>query len=195
MTPTFQTIGPTVTFLGVARADGQPTMPIGTAADGTPVFLRPLGFGFFLVVEAMPGPSGRPVGTQTFNANGLPNLQIVVSRPLGNGSPAVCDSMGPNIGGVPAVDPPDFGGSQASINAINDLGCRFDARTADLACTRNASDDPAFVATRTTVQFCPTVDIGAEIAFPDGDTRVTARVTDASGQPGLTASIIIRVTP
>jgi hypothetical protein len=193
VTPTFQTIGPTVTFLGVARADGQPTTPIGTAPDGTPIFQRPLGYGFFLVVEAAPGPSGRPVGTQTFNANGLPNLQIVVSRPLGNGSPAVCDATAPMIGGVPAVDPPDFGGSQASTNAINDLGCRFDARTADTACTRNASEYPAFVAPRTTVQFCPTVDVGAEIAFPAGDTRVTARVTDAVGQPGMPASIIIRV--
>jgi hypothetical protein len=179
----------------VARADGQGTAPIGTLSDGTPVYQRPLGFGFFLVVEAAPGPSGRPVGTQTFNANGLPNLQIVVSRPLGNGSPAVCDSSGANIGGVPAVDPPMFGGSQASTNAINDLGCRFDARTADVACTHDASDLPAFLGKRTTVQFCPSVDIGAEIAFPLGDTRVTARVTDVIGQPGLPASIIIRVTP
>jgi hypothetical protein len=187
--------------MGVARADGQVTQPVGTAADGTPIFDRPLGFGFFLYIEARPGPSGRPVGQTTFDSdladpNLLPNLQLVVSNALGNGSSDVCDD-GPNppIGGVPAVDPPQFGGTQPSANAINDLACRFNARaTTGDACTRNNQQDPSFVVSSTRVQFCPAVGVGAEIAFPVGDTRVTARVTDIIGQPGLTRSIIIRVT-
>ena len=44
------------------------------------------------------------------------------------------------------------------------------------------------------VQFCPTVGIGAELAFPQGETRLTAIVKDDFGQPGLPASIIVRVT-
>ena len=186
----------------MARADGLVTQPIGTAGDGTPIFERPLGFGFFLYVEARPGQGGRPVGQNTFNSalddpNLLPNLQVVVSRPLGNGSSAVCDDgPDPPIGGVPAVDPPMFGGSQASANAINDLACRFNARaTTGDACTRNNQQDPSFVVASTRVQFCPAVGVGSEIAFPVGDTRVTVRVTDIIGQPGPAKSVIIRVVP
>ncbi len=45
----------------------------------------------------------------------------------------------------------------------------------------------------TRVQFCPASGVGAEIGFLPGDTRVTARATDNIGQPGVAASIIIRV--
>jgi hypothetical protein len=189
--------------MGVASADGQVTQPIGSAADGTPIYSRQVPEGFFVVIEAKPGPSNRPVGTTTFNwvaddPNSLPNLQIVVSRPLGDGSTRVCDNQNnPPVGGVPAVDPPMFGGTQAAADAINDLACRFDARTTSAdACTRNTSEDATFVVSQTKVQFCPQIGIGAEIAFPTGvDTRVTARVTDTLGQPGLPAAIIIRVSP
>ena len=186
--------------MGVARADGQLTQPVGTAADGTPIYERQVGFGFFLYIEARPGQSGRPVGQNTFNSslddpNLLPNLQVVVSRALGNGSSDVCDDgPDPPIGGVPAVDPPMFGGSQAAANAINDLSCRFNARaTTGDACTRNNQQDPSFVVSTTRVQFCPAVGVGSEIAFPLGDTRVTARVTDVIGAPGPAKSIIVRV--
>lgn len=188
--------------MGVARADGQVVQPVGTADDGTPIFERQVPNGFFLVIEARPGQGNRPVGQTTFNwqagdPNVLPNLQIVVSRPLGNGSTKVCDDGSiPPPGGVPAINPPVFGGTQASADAINDLGCRFNARpNSDLACTRNVFQEPAFVNPATRVQFCPALGIGAEIAFPLGDTRVTARVTDTLGQPGLPQSIIIRVLP
>jgi hypothetical protein len=188
--------------MGVARADGQLTQPIGTAPDGTKIYLRQVPQGFFIVVEARPGPSNRPVGTNTFNSiatdpDALPNFRIVVSRALGNGSSLVCDNgPDPPIGGVPAVDPPVFGGSQTVANAINDLACRFDARTTSGdACTRNASQEAAFVNSATRVQFCPQLGVGSEIAFPLGDTRVSALVTDALGQPGFPASIIIRVAP
>jgi hypothetical protein len=119
----------------------------------------------------------------------------VVSRALGNGSGEVCDDgPDPPIGGVPAVDPPQFGGTQSSANAINDLACRFNARaTTGDACTRNNQQDPSFVVASTRVQFCPAVGVGAEIAFPLGETRITARATDVIGQPGLASSIIIRV--
>ena len=188
--------------MGLARADGQPVQPIDTAPDGTPIFERSSPSGFFIVVEARPGPSGRPVGTSTFNwvstdPNVLPNLQIVVSRNLGDGSSLVCDD-GPNppIGGVPAVDPPMFGGTQQSADAINDLACRFNARvTTTDACTRNASQEGMFVNAQTKVQFCPELGVGSEIGFPLGDTRVTARVTDVIGQPGFPASIFVRIAP
>jgi len=186
----------------VARADGQVTQPIGTAGDGTPIYQRAVGFGFFLYVEARLGPGNRQVGQVTFNydpgdPNVLPNFQLLSSNPLGNGSTAVCDDgPDPPIGGVPAVNPPMFGGTQASANAINDLGCRFNARvTTGDACTKNSQQDPSFVNPATRVQFCPAIGVGSELTFPVGDTRLTVRVTDIIGQPGPPSSIIIRVLP
>ena len=91
-----------------------------------------------IYLEAMPGVS-RPAGRHASRSTRtraiptvLPHFQIVASRALGNGSAAMCDDRAPAepIGGVPAVNPPMFGGSQAVSNAINDLSCRFDARSA-----------------------------------------------------------------
>ncbi|MEO8602929.1 MAG: hypothetical protein ABI629_10160 [bacterium] len=202
MTPTFPNIGPTITKMGVARADGQVTQPVATTSDGTPVYARPIGSGFFLYVEARQGQSNRLPGTSTFNSipgnpDALPDFQIVVSRPLGNGSAKVCDNGSPPPpGGVPAVDPPTFGGTQASADAINDLACRFDYRgNSAEACTRNNSQDAAFVVANSRVQFCTAAGVGSEIAFPVGDTRVTVRLRDVQGAPGKPASIIIRVLP
>lgn len=188
-----------MTYFGVARADGGVATPDAVAGDGTPIFERPVPQGFFLVVEARPGPNNRAVGQTTVSddASELPNLQLVVSRPLGNGSTDVCDDMPPMIGGVPAVEPPRFDATTAP--AINDLGCRFNARTLTSSptsvgpCTRNASGDYVFVDSTSRVQFCPSAGIDTAIAFPPGDTRVTVRVSDVFGQPGLPASIIIRV--
>jgi hypothetical protein len=90
--------------MGIANADGRNTQPIGMQG-GVPIFERHVAFGFFIIVEAAAGQSGQNPGTLTFNwspddPNLLPNLRIVSSRALGNGSPAVCDD-GPNppIGG------------------------------------------------------------------------------------------------
>lgn len=157
--------------------------------------------GFLIYIEARPGISGLPVATVTFESspadpNVLPDLQVLVSRPLGNGSLAVCDAgPAPPIGGVPATTPAAFGGSQAVADAINDLGCRFDARSATAqACTRDNFGTYGFTAA-STVQFCTSPGVGAELAFPVGDTIVTARVRDVAGQPGQAMSIAIRVRP
>jgi hypothetical protein len=100
------------------------------------------------------------------------------------------------IGGVPAVNPPAFGGSQFVANAINDFSCRFNARTnTGDACTRTVTGDFGFVSSGPgIVQFCPTVGVGFEIAFPFGETTLTAIVKDEAGQPGQPASIIVRIT-
>jgi hypothetical protein len=183
----------------VARADGLPVTSIGPEVAGYPTYLRPPS-GFLIYIEARPGISGRPVGTTTFasspsDPNVLPDLQVLVSRALGNGSAAVCDAgPSPPIGGVPASATRVFDGTQAVANAINDLGCRFDARTASmLACTRDGFGTYRFTNPASTVQFCTSPGIGAELAFPLGDTIVSARVRDVVGQPGLPSSIAIRV--
>jgi hypothetical protein len=195
--------GPQVTFFGLARADGRVVTPVGTTPDGAAIYPRVMGFGFFIVFEARPGLSNQDVGTNTFRSsasdpNLLPDFQLVSNRPLGDGSTAICDVQPPGfIGGVPAVNPPVFGGSQASANAINDFACRFDARrfTTD-ACTRNAALEERFVSTGSRiVQFCSTVGVGQEVEFPVGDTRLTGRALDIGGHPGLPVSIVVRVQP
>jgi len=190
-----------ITAFGVARADGNVVSTIGPEDHGFLTYVRPA-HGFFIFVEAKPGISGRPVGTVTFNSsltnpNVLPDFQIETSRPLGNGSPAVCDTSANNLGGVPAVNPPAFTGSQAISNAINDFSCRFDARAnSTLACTRDPfTQMSTFVGGNSTVQFCTTTGVGDEIAFPVGDTILTARVRDVVGQPGPPTSIVVRVLP
>jgi hypothetical protein len=201
VTPTFASLGAKITHFGLASADGIVATPIGTS-NGIPVFERETANGFFVVLEAVPGPNGTDVGQITFDwsssdPNRLPHLLIVSSRALGNGSLAVCDDSPPSfIGGVPAVDPPSFGGSQFVANAINDFACRFTARAqSGDACTRNPTGDFGFVTLLPrVVQFCPTVGIGLELAFGLGDTTLTAIVRDEEGLPGAPQSIIVRVT-
>jgi hypothetical protein len=194
-TATIEGAGAEVTFFGVVRADGFVTDPVGTSPEGYPIYERQLPQGFFVVLEARPGPDLRSVGSTTYTPGNLPDMMMVTNRPLGNGSSAVCDdgTSGPP-GGVPAVDPPVFDGS--AINPINDLGCRFSSRANDgEACTRDFSASTFFVDPTSTIQFCPKVGIGSEIAFPVGDTILTARVRNVLGQAGAPASIVIRVLP
>lgn len=199
-TPTLAIIGGEITAFGVARADGRVIGTIGPEDHGYLTYVRPPS-GYLLFVEAKPGISRRRVGTVTFNSNPndpnvLPQFQIVASRSLGNGSAMVCDNgPAPRLGGVPAVVPTSFGGSQAISNAINDLSCRFDARAVNTAaCTRDPfQQEGTFVGNGTTVQFCTSAGIGTEIAFAVGDTILTARVLDEAGFPGPPHSIVIRV--
>ena len=63
----------------------------------------PFGYGFSIIVEAKPGASGVRVGNSAFTDGGAPDLQIQVTRPLGDASLLVCDDAPPIIGGVPAI--------------------------------------------------------------------------------------------
>lgn len=201
--------GPVIRFFGLTRSDDTLLEPIGATAQGIPIFQRPQGFGFNIVIEAARGPSGKEVGNDTFvpSLNALPDLQIVSSRPLGDGSDAVCDSTGANAGGVPALDPPSYLPTETNIRIMNDFGCRFvdgsgnpRGRGSQEACTRVPPElDFRFVSADTSTQFCAPVTRVLE--FPPGDTVLTARVLDqdsadaapGSGLPGPTAQIVVRV--
>ncbi len=161
----------------------------------TPAYRRPIGNGFILYAEFKRPADLRPIATSTFNQNidALPDFQIVSDRPLGDGSAAVCDAgPAPNLptGGVPAVAGGNF---ESNPQAVNDFSCRFDVRTGGSSgpCTRNGSGSDVFASNQTEVQFCAIV--GAEIAFPLGDTRLTVRVRDQLGRPGPPMSILVRV--
>jgi len=188
----------------VVRADDTLVQPGGVTPAGIPIYER-ADYGFSLVVEARPGGSLAKVGSSTFNYNPsdptvLPDLQVEVSQPLGNGSTAVCDSSGTTAGGVPAINPPDFSPLPSVAAAINDLTCRFldgagtpAGRGADDACVALSNGGFGFVAMDSTIQFCGAVD--KPIAFPVGDTVITARVRDLLGYLSQPAQIVLRVAP
>jgi len=199
-TPTLAS-GPSVSFLGLTRSDDTLIASTGTTNEGLPIFAYPTGTGFSIVVEGKPGSSGTPVGHSAYSADDTavyPDLQIEVSRPLGNGSPAICDNSGPTAGGVPAISPPSFEPTQANAGIVNDLGCRFVdgngqpvARKETEACVQFSTGDHGFVSADSTVQFCGLMT--GVLQFPPGDTLVTVRLRDADGAAGPIARMVVHV--
>jgi hypothetical protein len=193
--------GVEVSFLGLARPDDTLIDSVGLSSEGYPIFERPLGHLFSLVVEGRPFALSRGVGESSFRWSPSdptlrPDLEMIVSNPLGDGSAAVCDSMPPMIGGVPSS--PDFLATQQVANAVNDLGCRFVngqglpiGRGPLEACTTFADGGSRFVEATSRVQFCGF--ISEPFGFPVGDTKVTVRLRDRFGVVGPSASMIVRV--
>ncbi|MGH3642636.1 MAG: hypothetical protein ACRDUX_26835, partial [Mycobacterium sp.] len=183
-------LGPIVTFIGIASADGTMTMPVGDMP--APIFQALAGIGFRLVIEAAPGRSGLPVGQNLVNGTpgdptGPPDLQALVSRNLGDGNLAVCGE-----GGVPGIAPPHFGPLPAITNALKDLACRFDAVSNPAAsCTLDAFGAQRFVNPASRTQFC--LPVSSVEGFQDGATQVTARVRDIAGNVGPVAQMFLRV--
>ncbi len=196
---------PIITFVGITRADGTLVPSSGMNGSGVPISERIDGSGFSLVIEGRRGGSDAELGFSTFNWNPgdptvLPDLHIQVSRPLGeNPTTAVCDDERPLLGGVPAIDPPDFSPTQEVADTINDLACRFKdgngarrGRDRRNACTQASDGSFRFVAATSQIQFCGEVNV--PIRFVDGDTVVTARIRDVDGNISVPAQIVLRVT-
>jgi hypothetical protein len=197
-TPTATPVPPEVSYLGVARADDliQTTDLVDDA--GRPIFPRVQGQGMSLILEARRG-AAPLAGTAFDPTGGLPGAQFLVSRPLGDGSPAVCDFAPPLIGGVPGIDPPVFSNDPVVIDAINDLGCRVNdgtgqalGRFSSNACTRiDPTYEFQFAAPDSELQFC--LPIAKAYSFPPGDTIVAARVRDVLGNVSAPREIVVRV--
>jgi len=201
-------LGPVITHFGIATADDVPLDPEGTDLLGRPIFQRMMGHAFWLIIEARRGPDQREVGSWAFehdpdDPSVLPDLQVIVSADLGDGSAAVCDVTQPDIGGVPRMEPFAFAATQAFADAVNDLGCRVDdgqgnprGRTrSDAACTKVLNSDATgygFVADDTTIQFC--VPIALAWSLQPGDTVIAARVRDVSGEIGEIREILVKVS-
>jgi hypothetical protein len=189
-TPTPVPSGPSITFFGLASADGTAATALGNI-DGASVYFRNAGSGFQIVVEGAAGLSGALPGVVTFDraANDptrRPDLQIESNTPLGDGSLAVCE------GGVPAVNPPDFGPTQAVADVLNDLACHFVVATSPgFACTQDGFGIARFLAAGTRVQFCGAVAKAFE--FPAGETVLSARLRDTAGNLGPAQQIVLRV--
>jgi hypothetical protein len=189
-------IGPVVTFAGIARADGRSYEPDAEKKGGIPVFTNYVGSGFLIVVEAKPGISNIEVGRKiyAFDANDpkkRPDLEIQVSRPLGNGSKDICDARRPTIGGIPAIDPPSFAETQRIAATLNDLSCRFEIFTASAeSCTVGKFGDFSFVKEDSDTQFCMVV--ARAWNFDYGDTLVSVRLRDEKGNPGPVSEFWLR---
>jgi len=204
-------IGPAILYFGITTPDDRSIEPT-TFEDGIPVFVLPQGRAFHIVAEAGRGLSDIPPGIDTFSDSGPPSFQIQADHALGNASTTVCDVEEPNAGGVPAVSPPSFDYTEEIVDALNDLGCRFQngdptsppvtsgrACTPGTACVRFEDGDFGCISPMATRQYCST-DISVVEEFRVGDTVVSARVletrvSDRDPMPGPVEKIIIRVQP
>lgn len=202
-TPTPIALGPNLTSLAVAAADDRPVAPTGVDGEGRPIYSRLFGSGFWIIAEAAPGPLGIQIDPLLFaeaplDRNARPDVQILVSRALGDGNPAVCDHdpARPPQGGVPAAEPFAFADGQGVTDVMAEMSCRIRGGTRtnpNDACTQ-ADDAPfgfAFINPESRVQFC--VRIEQPWRFPVGDTIVAARVLDIAGNAGAPREIVVRV--
>ena len=192
-------IGPVVSHAGLARADGRGVEPDGKTADGIPIYRHPVGSGFMIVIEGKPGINNVENGRSIYRYSAddptqRPDLEIEVTRPLGDGSLTVCDARRPTIGGVPAVDPPSFADTPKVSAAINDLSCRFETFIeSNSSCTVNQYGDFEFLDKSSKVQFCMVV--ARSWQFPEGDTLVSVRLRDTDGNPGPVSRFVVRYKP
>jgi hypothetical protein len=196
-------LGPEITFLGLALADGTPVLPDFFDDTGVPYYVRAVGAGFVIVIEAGPGLDGTSVGRSGFNYDAsdptvLPDLQVLLSRSIGNGSPTVCDKTLPHAGGVPAAIPFDFETTEEISDAINDFGCRTNDGTGIPqgvssidACTLFPDGEFHFVDPTSSLQFCAL--INSFTTFPTGDTALKVRVRDTRGVVGAPREMVIRI--
>jgi hypothetical protein len=181
--------GGDITILAVVQADGTKVEPVGVDDSGRPIYERPFGDGFMVVFEARAGSNHGGVKDEVFSEGGLPRLQMIVSRDLGDGSEEVCDLTG----GVPATDPLVFDSSEQLEDVVNDLGCRAQATDdSRRSCTRLPE---TMTDTRLTTgggaQFC--LPIARTWAFPVGETIIAARARDNTGIDGPVAEMVVRV--
>jgi hypothetical protein len=186
--------GPVVSYFGVVFSDNMFVTP--TPGD-IPAYSVNYGSGFNLVVEAVAGADQRPPGRTTEGSNGPPDMQIQVTRALGDGSPAVCDDMPPTFGGVPGIDPPVLGDPNSIVDQLNDFGCRFYdgmsratvGHNCDVSCIRPGNHDFQCESSQNAVQFCALID--TPLRFQQGDTLVTVQVRDSVGNLGPPAQLIL----
>ncbi len=197
-----------VTFFGLVDSEG--FLLDFVERDGLRVYSPAGPVHFSIVVEGKPGLSGADVGSCAYepacgdadDPDGFPDLQIEVSNPLGNGSPAVCDASGPNAGGVPPIWPVDFTPTATNIGIVNDLACRFVdgnsnpvGRPSTYACVipDRVTQEPDYADPTSKIEFCALITQVEQFAV--ADTVVTARLRDVDGNVGAPAQIIIHVGP
>ena len=213
--PTTNDAGPVITFLVVGDNQGcficpgvpgcicNPLTPTATPmsdAQGRPIFLVGPDGRFRLVVEGTTGASGSQPGTRLREPpafpDGRPDLQAEASMPMGNGNSVVVDcTSSPNLDGIDAVDPPNFGAGASTTSALKDFSCRFAGNSVNTPCLLDSNGLATLgnPGAGPLVQFCD--DVAAGQAFRTGDTLVTVRLRDGALNLGPPEQIIVRVPP
>ena len=156
-----------------------------------------------LVVEGRTGTSGLNPAFNTHPtsppaADGRPDLQLEVSMATGNGNPIPDCSSSPNLDGIPAIEPPNFGPGDAITNALLDFSCRFAGNSVTSPCLLT-SDGSSIVGSSIqgfpngvpTVQYCDDVALGQR--FLAGPTILTIRLRDSAMNLGPPYQIVIQV--
>jgi len=192
-----QSVGPEITFFGLATADNQRIPHDVRDTMGDPVYFRSpeTSAGFIIVVEARVGTSGAGPGTAAVtptpnDPSVRPFLQIQADRDLGAGSTAVCDANG-----VAAINPPSYDVTPSITDALFDFACRF----VSTACVRGpqvkaggAIAPYGFESPLSTTSLC-IPPFGDELRFPPGDTALTVQWRDVGGNIGNRKRLIVRV--
>ena len=191
--------GPPITFFGVTSADDSLQDPTGVGPNGVPIYERPFGFGFTLVVEAK----------GIFESSGQhPGRTFCDRRCTRPADPERPRSRQRQRGGLRHRATTSSAVSRASIrrsskiramaDALNDFGCRFTngqggqtGRSCGEACLRFDDGEFHCKSEDTTAQFCAQVD--TPMAFSAGDTLLTVRARNVHGELGPPAQIIIRI--
>lgn len=153
------------------------------------------------MLEAKPGSAGFTVGTSlpVSGSPSRPDLQMETTENLGNGSATVCDGQPASEGGggIPGINPPNFGPGQDITNALQDFACRMTAFQPSSPCTLNRFGNFGVLTpgglTGTSRQFCHIIRSIEE--FPVADTILTAQSRDTGGFIGPTRQIVVRRLP
>ena len=114
---------------------------------------------------------------------------------MGNGNATVDCVSDPNLDGIPAIEPPDFGPGSTITNALLDFSCRFGGNSVSASCLKT-SDDSAILGNPSaspTVQYCD--DVASGQRFLVGPTTVTVRLRDSAMNLGPPYQIVVQVPP
>jgi hypothetical protein len=202
-----------ITYFGIVAADGCGACPgipncnCGASPTPTPefdnqgrqVFRVSHGAGYLLVIEARPMP-GSTVGTfvPVPGSASRPDMQVQGDRDMGNGSIEVCDvDAAPLGGGIPGINPPDFGPGQDITDALTDFACRLTPFQPATPCTLNRNGGFAVLTPgglpSSARQFCHSWRTIEE--FHVDDTVLTAQSRDTGGALGPQKQIVVRRLP
>lgn len=145
------------------------------------------------MVEGARGTSNRDPGEKLDVVGDVrPDLQMLVTNDIGDGSPLRCD-VGPApaaSGGVPGFNPPLFGPGEDITLALQDIACRFSLhKTSSEACTKDSFGNFSYLGSGTRRQYCFAVSLNA--AFPPGQTVVAVQLVDAIGNIGPIKEIVV----
>ncbi len=196
--------GPVVTYAGAINQDGcefcckfacrlTPTPTPAFDDQGRRVFEHTSGRPLF-VVEAKaglsflpPGVGGTRRGDEIVGFSGSPDLKVLYSRNLGNGSQFIeCNTtINGGIPAAPGLDP------QETLDALEDAACRFEWFTENDPCTRDRFGGLSPIASDTKTQYCFAVPLASQ--FHPGDTVVSIQLMDVVGNLGPTEEVVVRV--